>query len=81
MKEHQSIESKSELAKGKTDLEQAQNQMFGGHHLQGYIPCILNLCMDQAISSILYLNQYLGGLLDLGVIGRELSEIGCMPLL
>lgn len=79
-KEHQNLESKCELAKEKVDSEHGQNQRYGaigGHHWQGCIPSILDLCLDQAILSIFYLRTNIWmGLLDLGDIDREVTEIG-----
>lgn len=87
-KEHQSLESKCELARGKIDLEQGQNQRYGTircHHWQGCILCVLDLCMDQAIfyqCSIFYLRVSIWvDLLDLGVIGRELMRKVGMSIL
>lgn len=80
MKEHQILELKCELAREKIDLEKGQNQRYatiGGHHMhrQGFIPCILDLCMNQAIPSIFCLRVNIWVyLLDLGVIGRELMK-------
>lgn len=58
------LKSKCELAGGKIDLEQGQNQRYGTigcHYWQGCIPCILDLWMDQAIPLILPQSQYMGG--------------------
>lgn len=54
MKEYHTLESKCELARGKVDLNKAKIKGMwpvGGHLWQGCIPCILDLCMDQAIPS------------------------------